>query len=458
MKKGVSVAVGLCLSCFLLTGIVWAKSAEEYVDQAYQLINQRQFEQALDVLREGYQNYPGDIGLVWAMSECYQNLGDYETAIANYVNIINAIEAEGGEAPGQLHYNLVDAYNELGQKHYFSPELCLRIIYHLEKSFELTPEMTGDKRYIEFLKKSIGHYDVASMGSGNVKMMETGGDGLDFDLPEDNISQESKMTYMEKAKKRVDDFDSQEKAMRYPTVKSDRTTTEINIIINQKIQKISPVHFKKKNSGKVVEEIFYDYPDKFKVVDANAISVVNGNRYYVIDKNTEKIVNEQEFDLSDVETLKSLLLPNLNMIAKYYKLEIERFESVPNFLNDIYSQGVKNNLYLVTAKLKNEDECPFYPPVVKIEYFIDTDLGLALGIRNYWLGILGSGQEDELADETIVTAIQQVGNDNVFFPKSGITVGHTQEMTNLNEKWSIEIISAGSFLSSNEFDVDRYRQ
>jgi hypothetical protein len=442
----------------MLTNEASAKSPEEYIDEAYQLLDQRKFDKALNLLQEGYQIYPGNVGLFFAIAECYHNIGDYEAAITNYLNLISAIEEEKGQAPGKMHFNLVDVYTRLGQKHYFSSELCLRIIYHAEKMFELTPEMAEDRRHIEFLNRSIGYYGVAIMGKGNVKMVEAGGDGLEFDLPYDNIGREKKMAYLTRAKKRVNDFESQEKAGLYPTVKSDRTVQDVIKIFEQKIRKINSVHFRKTDAGRVVEEIFYQYPDKFKGIDSNAVSIVSGNKYYFVDKNTGEVVDEQTLDLSDADVLESLLVPNLSWISKYCDLEVERLERIPDFLKDFYGQGFANNLYLVTAKLKDEEESPFYHPIARIEYFIDVDLGLAAGIRNYWSALLGSGKQDELASETIISAVQKTGHEDLYLPETGTTMGYVQELINLNEKWDIEIISIGEFISGDEFRVDRYQQ
>jgi tetratricopeptide (TPR) repeat protein len=88
----------LALLVFLLlsiTSATYGKTSEEYVDDVYKLINKGQFDEALIVVRKGMQEYPGDIGLVFAGAEVYHNLKDYETAIANYVNLLKAIASTG---------------------------------------------------------------------------------------------------------------------------------------------------------------------------------------------------------------------------------------------------------------------------------------------------------------------------------------------------------------------------
>lgn len=140
----------------------YAKTSDEYLNDVYKLIDQKQYDEALALVQQGGKEYPGDLGLTVAFTEIQHLKGNYEVAIANYINIFKALTSAGPETPtmAHYHYNLVDAYNELGQKHYFSKELCLRIIYHLEKTFELEPTASQDVKVIDFLRKTIESRDV----------------------------------------------------------------------------------------------------------------------------------------------------------------------------------------------------------------------------------------------------------------------------------------------------------
>jgi tetratricopeptide (TPR) repeat protein len=449
------------LSIFLLlsfTSVLYAKTADEYVDEAYKLIDQKQYDEALALVRKGVEEYPGDLGLTIAGTEIQHLKGNYEIAIANYINIMRAIRSTGKETPSlaHYHYNLVDAYNELGQKHYFSKELCLRIIYHVEKTFELEPKASQDPKLIDFLRKSIGHYDVASMGTGNVKMMETGGDGADFQLPDDYVSDDEKIRYKDKAIQRIKEYDAMQKESAFRTVASDKTVEDIIQLVNQRASAIRTIHFKRINTANganaLLEEITYKSPDRIKVVEPDTISVISNKDYYVLDPQTKKVIQQDRLDPAKVSLLKGIGFYNLQETLEAYNLTIEKIATCPDFLSEI-CRNTYVDLYLITGRLKDKDKGP-YPPTPKVEYFIDGQTGLCLAKREYWLGVLGSGKEEELAKETIVTKIEKRPA-GISVPSAGKTKGYVEELANLKEDWTIEVLSINQEIGDQEFSVSK---
>lgn len=439
-------------------GLVFAQSMEEYIDNAYVLIEQQRFDDALDLLKEAYDKDPGNMGLAFAFAAIYHSKKDYYAAIVNYLNIINAVEEHGKEAPVQIHHNLVDAYNELAQEHYFNEEVCLRIIYHVEKVFELTPEALEDERYVEFLRKTIGHYEIAKMGA---KMLEEGGDGEDFDLPNDLVTDEKKMIYKEKAVTHLADLDYMRRESNYRTIDSSLVVYDIAEILNEKKSKINSIHFKviitDASGEEATEEIYYKNPDKFKAVQKGVDSIVVGKKYYVIQKATNKIIDEKPFDLEQADMLKAIYLPNLQWISNYYDLKVEVFKQVPDFLRGFYSNGINPNLYLVTADLKQNTDSPYYPSVIRLEYYIDIKLGIAIAIREFWPGILGSGQKYELSKEHLVKSVKEIGpGSELFFPDEVEIKGKVKELSGLNQNWVIVFLSLNENIDDEEFSVESY--
>ena len=444
----------LVFSLLFFTSLLYAKTSEEYVEDVYKLIEDKQFDEALTVVKQGMQEYPGDIGLTFAGAEVYHNKKDYETAIANYVNILKAISLTGKEASAILHYDLVDAYNELGQKHYFTKELCLRIIYHHEKYLELVPETAKRNEVMEFLRKTIGHLDVANMGTGNVKMMEMGGDGAEFQLPEDNISMVEKLKYKDKAIQRLKEYDEMQKESAFRTVTSDKTVEDIIELINQRVSTIKSIHLKRINTSNGVNllEITYKSPDRIKAIEPNAITVISNKDYYVIDPNTNKIIQQDSLDPTKVSLLRGIEFYNLQEDLEAYNLTIEKISGCPDFLREICS-GSSMDLYLITGKLKDKDKGP-YPPTPKVEYFIDGQSGLCVAKREYWIGVLGSGKKEELAKETIVTKIEKLP-EGISLPSTGKTRGYVEELANLKEDWTIDVLSINQEISDQEFKVSK---
>ena len=146
------VLIFLFLPIFNFSSISYAQTSGQYLDTIYKLIDQKQYDDAIALVKKASSEYPQEMGFAVAAGEIYQLKGHYLTAIRNYLNIIEtaATGDNKGEIAGWMHEHLIDAYNGLGMEHYFSKELCLRIIYHTEKSFELDPKILQDKKYIEF--------------------------------------------------------------------------------------------------------------------------------------------------------------------------------------------------------------------------------------------------------------------------------------------------------------------
>jgi len=397
------------------------------------------------------EGHPGNAGLVFTAAEIFHNLGYYESAIANYLNIIKAIESTEGEVPVEIHNDLVDAYYRLGQKHSFSKELCLRIIYHAEKCFEENPGLANDENLINFLRSMVGHYDVASMDT-NVKMMEHGGDGLEFELPDDGINLDEKITFENKAVERIKEFDLNNKKNSFSLEPSDKTIDDLINLVDQQASAIKSIHFKRVNvfndANLLLEEVFYKGPDKIKVIESNAISVINNNYYYVINSETNQIADEQPIDPAKFSLLRGIGIFNFREDKQSSNLTVEKISSCPDFLNEACNQSFFN-LYLVTVRPKDDDS---YSPISKIEYFVDANTGLSLAKREYWIGTLGSGKQEELAKETIITKIEQ-NSDGILLPHSGWTKGYVNELSDLNEQWVIDILEINEQIKDEVFNV-----
>lgn len=446
------------LSIFLLlsfTSALYAKTVDEYIDAVYKLIDQKQYDEALALVRKGVEEYPGDLGLITVFTQIQHLKGNYETAIVNYINIMKAIRSTEKETSDltHYHYSLVEAYNELGKKHYFSKELCLRIIYHTEKVFELEPKVSQDAKVIDFLRKSIGHYDVAGMG---VKMMETGGDGADFQLPDDYVSDDEKIRYKDKAIQRIKEYDAMQKESAFRTVASDKTVEDIIQLVNQRASVIRTIHFKRMNTtngaNALLEEITYKSPDRIKVVEPDAISVISNKDYYVLDPQTKKVIQQDRLDPAKVSLLKGIGFYNLQDALEAYSLTVEKIATCPDFLSEICRNSYVD-LYLITGRLKDKDKGP-YPSTLKVEYFIDGQTGLCLAKREYWLGVLGSGKEEELAKETVIVQIEKRPG-GISFSSAGKTRGYVEELANLKEDWIIDVLSINQEIGDQEFSVSK---
>lgn len=428
-----------------------ADTADDNLKQLYDFIDRKQYDEAMAFIHKVAPDGRLNAGMALAAGEIYYLKGDYETAIANYINLTKAMTATGQEAPALMHNHLAQAYNKLGQKHYFPPELCLRIIYHTEKTIELTPKPQQDPRQFEFLRSIIGHYDMAAL---KVQMMEEGGDGKEFQMPEDYVSADEKTSALQIARQMVKEYDTAQKSAVFQTATSDKSVEDLIQLVNQRMSAIKTIHFKRVDTANgaltPLEEVTYKSPDKLKAVEPEAISVISGSDYSVIDPVTNKISQQEKIDTAKLSLLKGIGFCNLRESMDAYDLTVDKIQVCPDFLGDLCKDHAVN-LYLVTGRLKDKDKGP-YPPTPKVEYFIDGQTGLCVAKREYWLGVLGSGKEEELAKETIITQTKQLA-DGTSLPSAGVTKGHVHELANLNQEWKIESLSVNQEIDDQTFNV-----
>jgi len=163
-------------------------------------------------------------------------------------------------------------------------------------------------------------------------------------------------------------------------------------------------------------------------------------------------MQQDRIDFAKMSLLKGIGFYDLRGALESYNLIVEKIIGCPNFLSEI-CQDSSVNLYLITGRLKDKDKGS-YPPTPKVEYFIDGQTGLCLAKREYRLGVLGSGKEEELAKETIVTKIEK-HPEGILLPSAGKTKGYVEELANLKEDWTIDVLSINQEIGDREFSVSK---
>lgn len=208
MTKNIICLLTMLVLLFDLTGISHARTADDYIDDSYRLIYQNQFAQAESLVQQGLTEYPANQELLLALAEILKNTGDYEGAAANLVKILREIPESGQKLPETAYYhqNLIDIYQQLGKRHFFSKELCLRIIYHAETLAELIPAAADNDIYINLERKLIDYYAQSENGQ---KITESGGDQKNFQLPDHDVSPEQMIIYLKRAQQRIKSFEIQ---------------------------------------------------------------------------------------------------------------------------------------------------------------------------------------------------------------------------------------------------------
>ncbi|MCP4653282.1 MAG: hypothetical protein GY858_07880 [Candidatus Omnitrophica bacterium] len=430
-------------------------------------------EQGLAILQEKYTQYPNHPEINYWLGEYCYNKKRYLDATKYFSDAINIMLANPeiigrqtlNNDLSKIHYRLVDCYNEIGQQKYFSEELCLRIMYHLEKTFELSSEIAQDQQYLEFLRKTIGHYDAAELG---VRVLERGesqkemmkqlisGEDTELILLYDGISQDEKLKYKNKAVKRLENYDLSRSSL-YQLSDSDKTLNGLVKTCNDDMGRIQTIHYKKVSgsTSETLEEAYYKSPFYLKTITRRAISIFTENKLYMVDGRTNKVDDPYDMQPGAVDYLMSLRKLDIEGYIESRKLRlsgIKRIENIPEELKDLYTEH-NSSLYLVTANY-NETQEDNWPPIVRIEFLIDTKFNLIVMEREYWRGVFGSGRKEDLATETVIKSVQEV--EGLHFPLRGKRKGFIQDTAHLTQDWQIEIVSLNDYIDDGIFDVKEH--
>jgi hypothetical protein len=101
--------------------------------------------------------------------------------------------------------------------------------------------------------------------------------------------------------------------------------------------------------------------------------------------------------------------------------------------------------------------------VIKLEYVVDVDRGLIVGLREYWHAVLGSGAEEELAATDIVTRW------STYSEISVPVAGHREQLVDVytaeegpghrvdQMTWRIEFERVNEPFDPGEFGIDPLR-
>ncbi len=188
------------------------RAPEQYCAEGFGYIEEKQYEKAKEIFVEGvrlhpeYPCFPFGLGKTLALQQRYE---DALPPLLASLQILSTIQDAPREALYENHFELLDAYNRLGKKHYFPKELLLRMVYHEEKLIELNPPLEHEPKFMDLAVERIADLRSAEAGP-NVRVMTEAsvgksirGEPLEFQLPPDGIPQEEKARYREKAMKRL---------------------------------------------------------------------------------------------------------------------------------------------------------------------------------------------------------------------------------------------------------------
>ena len=470
-----TLAVGI--SVLLLA--VPARAADETLQERFkgvqQAFNDGKAEEGVTLLQQMHRDYPDDATAALNLGDLYGKSQAYDLSTQYYTEGLQRLQRASAppQALALIHQALVNGYNELGQQRYFSPELCLRILYHMDRSW---PQIVKDnptpealRPVMEFARKTIGHYDMASIAP-NVRMMERSPTAaLDVSgamqddeliLPDDGIAAADKLKAKETIAGRIRTFDGAQPS-EYAAQPSGRATEEIFEQLENAYRQVKSIMYRKHQTidkrETLVESSWYQYPQQLKTRQQGTWMMIKDGVLTYFDPTEQRIISQRSLG-GEPGWLMEIRKPNRQFMEASYEWEVKKLSNPPNFLGSLYATAPAN-LYLLTGKAKSPDGAG-YPPVVKSEYVVDLDKGLLVGLREYWHGILGSGHDEELATTDVVTQWKQYA-ENIFIPVAGrreqlVDEGLTHRIQ--NSTWRIEVEQLNVEFEPETFDLTPYTQ
>lgn len=474
-----SILAVCCLFSLPLSPLEAEVSAElrQQLEKAEQLLNGGARDEGVQLLDRLNRDYPDNpsaavaLGRISTAQEQYaQSVTYYEEALRRW-ELLPAEELETVELETMtaIRYQLVNDYNELGQQRYFSPELCLRIVYHLDRAWPQLmkehPTSESLRHFVEFARKTVGHYDMANMAP-NLRVMEGSSqrsqDKLELVLPSDGIAEGDKLQAKEAIAARIRAFDAAQPA-ELTLVPSDKTLEEVVEQLEKAYRQVTSIVYRKYQAAEgreeLVESTWYQAPQQLKTHQHGAWMIIANGRLTRFDP-TERRIFSQESIGGEPGWLMEVRKPHRRFLEASYAWDVKKLSKPPAFLGSLYETSPAN-LYVLTGKSKSPDGGGD-PPVVKSEYIVDLDRGLLVGLREYWHGVLGSGRDEELAVTDIVTQWKRYG-DTIFLPVAGrreqlvdesTPQGPTHRVQSLT--WRIAVEQVNTPLAPKTFDLSGY--
>lgn len=126
----------LCFLVFIASATAFADPAlQEKVEEADRLLKEGSEEEGYALLLRLYDQYPEEWRPAIELGAYHSTRKNYSESVLYYEETLRRANKHHLPPQGlaQVHHQLVYDYNELGQQRYFSPELCLRILYYLDQ-------------------------------------------------------------------------------------------------------------------------------------------------------------------------------------------------------------------------------------------------------------------------------------------------------------------------------------
>jgi hypothetical protein len=219
-----------------------------------------------------------------------------------------------------------------------------------------------------------------------------------------------------------------------------------------------------------LEQVYQKEPRSSYVIGSAGTWLYRGQESLSIVPEQKKIVSRVKKEGHPRTWLDGVNKFNSESLLHWYDLEVEQLTRTPYFLftayehldtKELYDQ---KNLYRLVGSYQErfipKDPNEYRsPPISKIEFYLDADVGLVVGIREYWWhDQKDTSRGDYLAVSDIVMEWREFKN-GVVLPMSGIrheaSYGNDPAKTIL---WDIDYSVVNKSIDSEVFSVEDYHK
>lgn len=311
----------------------------------------------------------------------------------------------------KLHRELALAYFELGQAHYYRPDLVDRMLYHAN-ALRVKPCAEIDRNWLDrFIEGAVA---VKAQFGGKGKVYDQiYGDQKEYEIPEDGVSVVERKTAVEAAEAYVD----------AKTLKTEAGQLSVEVLCQQmkkRQQSIRSIHYRRKSLG----------PDKrFMELTLRA----DGSYKWVNEKGSQEGVRgATDSAISENELFRALGLLDFCGYTNY-SLSLQKLQQPPSYLAKLFGGVSVPTLYLVTALSREKNvQTP------KVEWIVDGNRMVVVNERQFWQPVLLSGSKEDLAQEFVVDVLQ--GRESDVYIKRDTYFGRARELSGTQYTSEIEIL------------------
>ena len=243
----------------------------------------------------------------------------------------------------------------------------------------------------------------------------------------------------------------------------ERSLDDVLELMNEAANRISSVHYRKLRgrpdaASTPIEESWYQsrpaiLKSHLAQDDHHVWLFVQDGQFKVFDPDRHLTVHEGALE-RESGWLMELGKLSAAFLRQQYELTLEKLAVPPAFLGSLYDDQPAPELYRLTGRPKQRD-AESWPPVTKLEFVVDADRGLLVGLREFWRA--GSDGEEERPATTDVVTHWASYPGSIVLPVAGTNEQLIEEPAGPphleRTTWRIEVEELNTPLAHDTFDL-----